>query len=50
MPFDAAAVGFVEDALSECFNYHNALDNFLTRSGVSSIALKLGYGDSALNS
>jgi hypothetical protein len=41
MPFDAATVGFVEDALSECFNYHNALDNFLTRSGVSSRALKL---------
>lgn len=40
MPFDAATVGFVEDALSECFNYHNALDNFLTRSGVSSRALK----------
>ncbi len=41
MPFDAATVGFIEDALSECFNYHNALDNFLTRSGASSRALKL---------
>ena len=41
MPFDAATVGFVENALSECFNYHNALDNFLTRSGVSSRALNL---------
>lgn len=41
MPFDAATVGFIEDALSECFNYHSALDNFLTRSGVSSRALKL---------
>lgn len=41
MPIDAAIIGFVEDALSECFNYHSALDNFLTRSGVSSRALKL---------
>jgi hypothetical protein len=41
MPFDAATVGLVEDALSESFNFHNALDNFLTRSGVSSRALKL---------
>lgn len=41
MPFDAATLGLVEDALSECFSYHNSLDNFLTRSGVSSRALKL---------
>lgn len=41
MPFDAATIGLIEDALSECFGYHNQLDNFLTRSGVSSRALKL---------
>lgn len=40
MPFDAATIGLIEDALSECFSYHNQLDSFLTRSGVSSRALK----------
>ncbi|MCW3846560.1 hypothetical protein OF829_04865 [Sphingomonas sp. LB-2] len=39
MPFDAAILGYVEDALSECFKYHNALDAFLLRSGVARTTL-----------
>ena len=35
MPFDAATLALVEDALSEGFKYHSNLDAFLTRSGVS---------------
>jgi hypothetical protein len=35
MPLDAATLGDVEDALAECFNYHNALDSFIIRSGIS---------------
>lgn len=35
MPFDAAALALVEDALSEGFKYHSGLDAFLRRSGVS---------------
>ena len=34
MPFDAATFQLVEDALSECFTYHDALDTFVVRSGV----------------
>ncbi len=36
MPFDAAVLGLVEESLSGIFNYHDALDEFLLRSGVSS--------------
>lgn len=39
MPFDAATIAVVEDALSDCFRYHAALDAFLTRSGVGSLLL-----------
>lgn len=35
MPFEAHTLQYLEDALSECFEYHDALDQFLTRSGVS---------------
>jgi hypothetical protein len=34
MAFDAGTIALVEDALSECFKYHSALDSFLSRSGV----------------
>lgn len=34
MPFDAQTLALVENALSECFNYHNQLDTFLARAGV----------------
>ncbi|MCW2351409.1 MULTISPECIES: hypothetical protein [unclassified Sphingobium] len=40
MRFDAATLGYVEDALSECFNYHKALDRYLIRSGVPGEMLK----------
>ncbi len=39
MPFDAATIGYVEDALSESFKYHTALDLFLKRSGVTDAGL-----------
>jgi len=39
MPFSAVLLGYIEDALSECFNYHSALDNFLIRAGLESIHL-----------
>lgn len=39
MPFDVNALTNLEDALSECFNYHNQLDVFLTRAGISSKVL-----------
>lgn len=35
MPFGAHIVTLVEDALSECFKYHNQLDNFLVRAGLT---------------
>lgn len=35
MGFDAATLQHLEDALSESFRYHSALDTFLLRSGVS---------------
>jgi hypothetical protein len=35
MGFDAGTLALVEDALSDCFQYHSALDTFLRRSGVS---------------
>ena len=35
MSFEAITLQYLEDALSECFNYHDALDNFLIRAGVS---------------
>ncbi len=34
MPFEAHILQYLEDALSECFEYHRALDNFVIRSGV----------------
>lgn len=40
MPFDAATLALVEDALSEGFKYHSGLDAFLVRSGVSDQLLK----------
>lgn len=40
MPFDAGTLALVEDALSEGFKYHSALDAFLIRSGVSDTLLK----------
>jgi hypothetical protein len=41
MPFDAATLALVEDALSEGFKYHAGLDSFLTRSGVSQQMLEI---------
>lgn len=35
MPFDAATLALVEDALSEGFKFHSGLNAFLLRSGVS---------------
>ena len=35
MGFDAATIQHLEDALSESFRYHSALDAFLLRSGIS---------------
>ena len=35
MSFEAITLQYLEDALSECFKYHNTLDNFLIRAGVS---------------
>lgn len=35
MPFDAAVLGLVEESLSGVFSYHDALDEFLLRSGIS---------------
>ena len=40
MPFDAATIGLVEDALSECLKYHRGLDAFLQRCGVTAEVLK----------
>jgi hypothetical protein len=34
MPFDAVTLANVEEALTEVFNYHDQLDNFLIRAGV----------------
>lgn len=34
MPFDAATLGLIEDALSGCFKFHTNLDAFLIRSGM----------------
>jgi len=39
MGFDAATLQHLEDALSESFRYHSALDAFLLRSGISSAQL-----------
>lgn len=39
MGFDAATLQHLEDALSECFRYHAALDSFLLRSGLPSARL-----------
>ena len=39
MGFDAATLQHLEDALSESFRYHSALDSFLLRSGLSSSRL-----------
>ena len=33
MPFDAVTLAYVEDALSEAYNYHTSLDNFIIRCG-----------------
>ncbi len=44
MGFDAGTVALVEDALSECFKYHAALNSFLTRSGVASGLLQEARG------
>ena len=35
MPFDAATLTHLENALSDGFKYHNSLDDFILRSGVS---------------
>lgn len=34
MPFDVATLTNLEEALSECFSYHNQLDTFLLRAGI----------------
>lgn len=39
MPFDAATLAIIEDALSDCFQYHSNLDSFLLRSGMSASQL-----------
>jgi hypothetical protein len=39
MPHGAHVLSLLEDALAEAFQYHNALDNFLRRSGVSDARL-----------
>lgn len=36
LPFDAEALQYIEDALSDGFKYHSALDSFLLRTGVTS--------------
>ena len=33
MPFDAVTLQYVEDALSEAYQYHNSLDSFMLRCG-----------------
>lgn len=40
MAFDAATLQYVENALSDCFQYHNNLDQFLMRSGVQAETLR----------
>lgn len=35
MPFDVTTLTNLEEALSECFSYHNQLDVFIVRAGVS---------------
>lgn len=39
MPFDAATLSNLEDALSDCFGYHDQLDAFVLRSGVTKAQL-----------
>ena len=39
MSFDAVALQHLEDALSDAFRYHDRLDTFLTRSGVTAAQL-----------
>lgn len=34
MPFDAVTLGYLEDALAECFYYHQGFDSFVLRSGI----------------
>ena len=41
MGFDAATLQYLEDALSESFRYHSALDAFLLRSGISRAQLSV---------
>lgn len=44
MAYDAVILGYVEDALAECFNYHQSLDSFVIRSGVPSDYLAAARG------
>ncbi|GEM_PF-2210624 len=41
MPFDAITLTHLEDALSDGFKYHNNLDDFIVRSGISQSSLAL---------
>ncbi len=41
MPFEAAALAHLEDALAEAFHYHNQLDSFVVRAGIPSHVLKV---------
>jgi hypothetical protein len=41
MPFEPHILSFIEDALSEAFHYHNQLDTFLKRCGVTTATLSL---------
>jgi hypothetical protein len=44
MPYDAATMALVENALSDCFKFHSNLDAFLTRSGVPIAVLTAARG------
>lgn len=39
MPFGPHVIGLVETALAECFQYHDSLDSFVLRAGVSKARL-----------
>jgi hypothetical protein len=41
MPFDPSILSTLEDALSDCFQYHNQLDNLLMRTGISQAQLQV---------
>lgn len=41
MPFEAATLAHLEDALAEAFHYHNQLDGFVVRTGIPSRFLRV---------